>query len=342
MPEPLTALFSAAHRELSPQETQVKSEEKFIELKNNLKSHQCEKLEAVTRQQSKSTNWHVHRAGRITSTKFYHVTTTGILSTNNLINIMEYNNITLNVPAVVWGQEMEDRARQGYALLMAQTHKDFNISPSGLVVRPSEPHLGSSPGGIITCACCCRGVLEVKCPYKYREGLKGSTEDNQFCLDQSHQLKPSHPYYHQIQLHMHVCDVGYCDLVVWTKKEFVVQRIMRDQDFLQKSLPRAQHVFVTCVLPELLTRRHDPLMETAKACKLCGKPDFGKTIDCAKCNSHFHYSCVQIRRRPAKWLCQDCAGKECPSALLGSLPKKKLKKPITIQSTIYLPMITFP
>ena len=56
MPEPLTALFSAAHRELSPQETLVKSEETFIKLKNNLKSQQCEKLEAVTRQQSKSTD----------------------------------------------------------------------------------------------------------------------------------------------------------------------------------------------------------------------------------------------------------------------------------------------
>lgn len=156
----------------------------------------------------------------------------------------------------------------------------------------------------------------MKCPYKYREGLRGSTEDVQFCLDQSKRLKHTQPYYHQVQLHMHVCDVGHCDLVVWTKTKFVVQRIARNIQFLHNSLPRAQHVFVTCVLPELLTRRHDPLLERDKTCKLCGKPDYGKTVDCAKCDSHFHYSCAQIKWRSAKWLYQECGGKECHSAVL--------------------------
>ncbi|XP_073334198.1 uncharacterized protein [Pagrus major] len=317
MPEPLTSLFSSANTELSPQEILVKSEEVFLGLETKLKAHGCQKLESVTRQQSKSTCWHAHRAGRITSTKFYHITTTDKISTNYLQNIMQYNQTQLNIPSVLWGQQMEETARKAYTDYMEQTHEDFKVSPSGLVVRPSEPHLGSSPDGIITCACCSRGVLEVKCPYKYRDALQGCEKDAQFCLDKTDKLKPSHQYYYQVQLHIHVCDVSYCDFVVWTKNEFVLQRILRDEDLLQQSLPKAEQVFVTCVLPELLTRRHDPAMETGRACKSCRRPDFGKTVNCGKCNSHFHYSCAQIRRKPAKWLCQECLGGTCSSGSLG-------------------------
>lgn len=316
MPEPLTALFSTAHRELSPQEVLVKSEETFNELKTKQKPHECEKLEWVTRQQSKSNNWHTHRAGRITSTKFHHVTTTDKISTNYLKDIMQYNKTKLNVPSVIWGQDMEEKARQDYATYRSQSHQDFEVSSSGLVVRPSEPHLGSSPDGIVTCTCCGRGVVEIKCPYKYREGLQGSKEDKQFCLDNTDQLKTSHPYYYQVQLHMHVCDVSYCDFVVWTTEEFILQRILKDDELLQQTLPKAQDVFITCVLPELLTRRHDPAMETPRVCKSCGRSDFGKTIDCVQCNSHFHYCCAQIRRKPAKWLCKECVV-GCSSSSLG-------------------------
>lgn len=317
MPEPLTALFSPAHRELSPQETLAKSEETFHKLKTKLQHDQCEKLEWVTRQQSRSNNWHIHRAGRITSTKFHHVTTTDKISKNYLIDIMQYNQTKLNVPSVVWGQDMEETASKEYTAYMAQSHEDFKVSSSGLVVRPCEPHLGSSPDGITTCTCCGKGVVEIKCPYKYQYGLQGSEEDKQFCLDKSLVLKPSHPYYYQIQLHMHVCDVSYCDVVVWTPEEFILQRVLRDEELLQKALPKAQEVFLTCMLPELLTRRHDPAMETRRACKSCGRPDFGKTIDCVKCNSHFHYCCVQIKRKPAKWFCQECVGVGCSSGSLG-------------------------
>lgn len=72
------------------------------------------------------------------------------------------------------------------------------------------------------------------------------------------------------------------------------------------ALPKAQDFFISSVLPELLTRRHDPALETQSACKYCERPDFGKMINCIKCNNHCHYSCVQIKRKPATWLCREC------------------------------------
>uniref|UniRef100_A0A1A8U2H1 Uncharacterized protein n=1 Tax=Nothobranchius furzeri TaxID=105023 RepID=A0A1A8U2H1_NOTFU len=99
----------------------------------------------------------------------------------------------------------------------------------------------------------------------YRES-SGKYRRPQVLPDNLLVLKPSHPYYYQIQLHMFVCDVNYCDFVVWTKKEFIVQRVDKDHKLLRDTLPKAQEAFVSQVLPELLTRRFDPALQSQRAC----------------------------------------------------------------------------
>lgn len=111
---------------------------------------------------------------------------------------------------------------------------------------------------------------------------------------------------YQCQLHMFVCDVKYCDFVLWSKKEFIVQRILRNEEFLKEALPKAQDFFISSVLPELLTRRRDPVLVSRRACKYCERPDFGKMIICIKCSNHVHYTCAHIKRKPATWLCREC------------------------------------
>ncbi len=306
LPEPLTALFDGTLRELSPQELQVKSEDTFHRLKNKLQPHQCESLEFVTRQQSSSKDWQTYRAGQITSTRFYRVATADNISNTYLSEIMQFNHTPLNAPSVFWGKSMEETARQAYTDLMVKNHQDFSVSSCGLVVRPSEPHLGSSPDSIVRCTCCGKGLVEIKCPYKYRDGLQGSAEDRQFCLDKSFNLKNSHPYYYQTQLHMFVSDVSYCDFLLWTRNEAIVQCILKNAEFLLENLSKAQHAFISTVLPEILTRRHDPSLRAQLVCKICERTDFGKMINCARCNCNFHYSCAQIKRKSATWLCREC------------------------------------
>ena len=48
---------------------------------------------------------------------------------------------------------------------MIKKHKAFQLCDSGLVVRSDYPYLGASPDGVVSCACCGNGVVEVKCPY---------------------------------------------------------------------------------------------------------------------------------------------------------------------------------
>ncbi len=59
-----------------------------------------------------------------------------------------------------------------------------------------------------------------------------------------------------------------------------MNRIQRDEQLLQKALPKAKLCYVFCILPELLTCSQDPALQTPVFCNTCKKPDFGKMIVC--------------------------------------------------------------
>lgn len=309
LPEPLTSVYDKQLRGIPPNVLKEKSLEMFQRLGKKLTSDQCEALEFTTREQSKCRAWHTHREGRITSTNLHHLCTAKELTDNDLKNIMHYNKTEdLQVPAILWGRQMEDTARKCYIEEMSKGHTNFFVKLSGLVVRPDHLHLGTSPDGIVSCSCCGRGTLEIKCPYKFREGLDGCSEDPRFCLGTTGQLKRNHPYYYQVQQQIFVCDVQYGYFVVWTKQVMVINRIARDEDLLLRAMAKAEQLFLDHILPELLTRSMDPSIqdEHTFSCPHCKSPAYGKMIHCADCKSCFHYSCVQIKRRPTKWLCKQC------------------------------------
>lgn len=116
-------------------------------------------------------------------------------------------------------------ARECYAKEVNKIHKNAKVGLCGFAIRPDEPHLGASPDAKVVCDCCGEGVVEIKSPYKYRDGLLAVTVTDDFCLDQNYDLKKTHPYYYQVQLHMYVCNVRYCDFVVWTTPEMIVNHI---------------------------------------------------------------------------------------------------------------------
>nr|XP_055074608.1 uncharacterized protein LOC129454122 [Misgurnus anguillicaudatus] len=259
LPEKLVALYDANMRDLCQNDLQKKCEEIFIRLATELTYEQCVNLERATKEQANSQDWHKYRIGRITSTTLYHVCTANETEKTDLVEkIMQYNQQDLShVPAVNWGKNNEDIARKQYIKEMKAKHQNFNVDLCGLVMLPGNPHLGASPDGIANCTCCGKVAVEIKCPYKYREGLKGISEDPYFCLDENFQLKKAHQYYHQVQLHMFVCNVQSCDFVVWTEKEVQICRIARDEEMLQAVLPKAEVFFKQRVLPELLTHSMD-------------------------------------------------------------------------------------
>jgi len=65
-------------------------------------------------------------------------------------------------------------------------------------------------------------------------------------------LKRNHAYYYQIQLQLEVCKLLYCDFVVWTEKDFVVERIAADKQFFNSAIDTVQQFFVYGILPEIV------------------------------------------------------------------------------------------
>ena len=166
--------------------------------------------------QANSKDWFALSAGRITASKIRAAVHTNIEKPS----VSSIKTICYPSKYTRWGCDHEEEAVKEY-------EKGLQISPTGLVIHPSYPHLGASPDRILTCDCCGSGVLEVKCPFLCKQKtIMEASEDPKFCLtkdvdDVTYVLKSSHSYYYQIQLRLLFCEVGYCDFVVWAKSELV-------------------------------------------------------------------------------------------------------------------------
>ncbi|WAR26730.1 hypothetical protein MAR_012434, partial [Mya arenaria] len=100
----------------------------------------------------KSCHWKNARAGRLTSYSFGTIckkkpeTKPDIL----LRSIMGYND-EFDTAATRWDRSHEPAAKRVYQRRIQITHPGLELFSSGLVVKPSLPHLGSIPDGIVDC-----------------------------------------------------------------------------------------------------------------------------------------------------------------------------------------------
>ncbi|XP_062571257.1 uncharacterized protein LOC134233305 [Saccostrea cucullata] len=62
---------------------------------------------------------------------------------------------------------------------------------------------------------------------KYEKDFDAAVEQSDLKQD-TLCLKTSHPYYHQIQGQLHICNKTCCDLIVWTRVDCIVIRIVKD------------------------------------------------------------------------------------------------------------------
>ena len=183
-----------------------------------------------------------------------------------------------------------------------------------MFVSKEFPFLGASPDGLVHCTCHGRGLLEIKCPSNHKESLElWYTDPN--CPVLSENMKTNHPYYYQVQHQMLVTNLNYCDFYVWsngkTDNDQFLVRIEKDTAFCETMMAKHAEVFDKVILPELLTRKSDPKIESkAKLYCLCRRPSFPPMIACDNklCKIEwFHYSCVNVKKAPRKsWYCPDC------------------------------------
>ena len=58
------------------------------------------------------------------------------------------------------------------------------------------PHLGATPDGIVSCECCGKGLIEIKCPFSYKDQHPCEITDPKFYMkcDEAGKLHLSHDH----------------------------------------------------------------------------------------------------------------------------------------------------
>ena len=158
------------------------------------------------------------------------------------------------------------------------------------------------------------GCVEVKCPYSIRDTVVSDAVD---CLSKTENGKPqfkhNHPYYSQVQLQLALTNHDFVDFVVWTPFDIFIERVQQDTLFIQTNLVKAQELYVTVILPELLARFYTCKESDDNLYCYCRVKFNDETLVLVCTNSNcvfkrFHLSCCGLSRKPnlKTWACPDC------------------------------------
>ena len=221
----------------------------------------CKTIEQETRAQSKSRRWFLYRTGRVTASNFKAAAKTNSeasLPSISLIKRVCYPEIyKFYSSATSWGIDHEGQALEQYSERKSSLHMNLLVSKCGLIVNRRYAHLGASPNALISCDCCGKGVVEIKCPFRCKEeSIREVASKGDFCLKVSSNgelsLDTTHSYYYQIQLQMFLSSTTYGGFIVWAPAAFHVERIVVDNDFVRTATERVNHFYLVGLMPELL------------------------------------------------------------------------------------------
>ncbi len=132
---------------------------------------------------------------------------------------------------------------------------------SGLIISSDIPIVRVSPDEEISCKCCGKGLLEIKCPYSKQDmtaeeiAYEGKYHLQAGSDDKIH-LKQTSPWYTQVQTQLGVAKFTWCDFVIFTKRRpyITVERICFDEDKFERELTRGLAFYDKFVLPKLIKK----------------------------------------------------------------------------------------
>jgi hypothetical protein len=119
---------------------------------------------------------------------------------------------------MMYGLNMEKTALEHYSKMTGN-----KVIESGLILKPNQTWLCSSPDGLIKEQKVC---LEIKCP--------SSCENKEISVDyvRDNKLVKTHPYFTQVQLQMYTSNSDVCHFFVFSQKDFILINVLRDDEFL--------------------------------------------------------------------------------------------------------------
>ena len=208
-------------------------------------------LEQSTKQQSSSAKWQASRVGRVTASCFSDVLLRRSLPTDPFINsffeVKDYASLPVQMSH---GCHNETKARNIYV-----SDTGFTVGLCGLVVNPSLPWLGASPDAIVHDTLePSVGLLEIKCPYTHcLSTVEDAASDSTFFAELSNGkviLKKDHKHYYQVQGQMALAKVPWCDFMIYTFRNYTIQRIRFDSDFWDSIQTNLTEFYFKYILPK--------------------------------------------------------------------------------------------
>ncbi|XP_041811405.1 uncharacterized protein LOC121619628 isoform X2 [Chelmon rostratus] len=125
-----------------------------------------------------------------------------------------------------------------------------NWYPCGFIVHPNVPWLGVMPDGLVydPNENPSFGLVHVKC-VRFQNFI-----DCGFlvCREGGLQLKKTHSYYWHIQAEMMVAGTSWCDLLVFSREDLLVQRLYRDKVLINIMRKKLNDFFFHHFLPSLV------------------------------------------------------------------------------------------
>jgi len=205
------------------------NKKEFFSKKLKIDTEKIKLVEKSTRGQAKNENWLVARKFRLTASKFGLVIKAikkQKFSDSFFKTLLESYTLE-GVKAIQWGRNNEEVAVKRFC---EDTNK--TVAKSGLWLDTCG-FLGASPDGIVVEE---DAIIEVKCPYKYRNEKQLVLRDPSYIIyyndnDEDAVVNINHNYYHQIQGELYISQKKVCYLIIWTPNDVKYFTIEKQEEW---------------------------------------------------------------------------------------------------------------
>ena len=129
---------------------------------------------------------------------------------------------------------MEEEAVHSFEEIYRRSHKNVKISECGLCLCREMPFVGGSPDRMVSCSCCGKFCLEVKCPFSIRHTTPVDPQVHLPYLkrrDDQLVLNENHKYHTQCQIQMAATEISQGYFFVWTAHGTFLQKLAFKEDF---------------------------------------------------------------------------------------------------------------
>ena len=143
-------------------------------------------IERHTTQQRNSKQWFEARRYRLTASLFGEVLRRRLETTPDALVLRTIKQKQFTSSATEWGIKHEATAIKEYERYQkSHRHAEITICNAGFVISESHPFLGAATPDGFVCDNCREdqfGLIEIKCPYKYRAvSIEEACTNSDFC-----------------------------------------------------------------------------------------------------------------------------------------------------------------